>query len=195
MAERPIPALLLRLLLQCAGDVEMNPGPVSTPAPTNYLRLMQWNANRISGKITKLLTFLHSNNFNIAAIQETKLTNKSKPRKTPGWAAVRHDRQRNKGGCLLMLIKEMIPFVDNTDDHPQSADPHLEQQGISTTMPNRQQLHNHNIYIGQRSSCSAGHNASIAQLLCKNEMSLIVGDIDAHHSRLDTNTIEGERGE
>ena len=29
-------ALLLRLLLQCAGDIEMNPGPVSTPTPTNF---------------------------------------------------------------------------------------------------------------------------------------------------------------
>ena len=49
---------------------------------------MQWNANGISRKITELMTFLHSNNFNIAVIQETKLTNKTKPLKTPGWAAV-----------------------------------------------------------------------------------------------------------
>ena len=38
-------------LLQCTGDIKMNPGPVLTPTPTNCLRLMQWNANRISGKI------------------------------------------------------------------------------------------------------------------------------------------------
>ena len=124
-----MPALLLRLLLQCAGDIEMKPGPDSTPTPTNCLRLMQCNANGISGKVTELLTFLHSNNVNIAAIQETKLTNKSTPLKTPGWAAVRLDRQKNKRGGLLMLIKETIPFVDNTAALPQSADPHLEQQG------------------------------------------------------------------
>ena len=79
VAERPMPALLLRLLLQCAGDAEMNPGPVTTPTSTNCLRLMQLNANGISGKVTELQTFLHSNNVNIAAIQETKLTNKTKP--------------------------------------------------------------------------------------------------------------------
>ena len=122
-----MPALLLRLLLQCAGDIEMNPGPISTPTPTNCLRLMQWNANGISGNITELMTFLHSNNVNIAVIQETKQTNKSKPLKTPGWAAVRLDRQKNKGGGLLMLIKDTIPFVDNTAAFPQSTDPHLEQ--------------------------------------------------------------------
>ena len=61
-------------------------------------------------------------------------------------------------------------------------------------MPNRQQPHIRNIYIPPHSSCSAGHNASIAHL-SKNEMSLIVGDINAHHSRWDTNTNEDERGE
>ena len=83
VAERSMPALLLQLLHQCAGDIEMNPGLISTKTPTNCPRLMQWNANGISGNITELLTFLHSNNVNIAAIHETKLTNKSKPLKTP----------------------------------------------------------------------------------------------------------------
>ena len=190
-----MPAQLPRLLLQCAGDIEMNPGPVSTPTPTNCLRLMQWNANRISTKVTERLTFLHSNNVNIAAIQETKLTSNTKPLKMPGLAAVRLDRHKNKGGGLLMLIKDTIPFVDNTADLPQSTDPHLEQQGISITMPNRQQLQIDNIYIPPRSSCSAGHNASIAHLLSNNEMSLIAGDINVNYSRWDTNTNEDERGE
>ena len=87
----------------------------------NCLRLMQWNANGIIRKITELLTFIHSNNVNIAAIQETKLTNKTKPLKTPGWAAVRLDRNNNKGGGLLMPIKDTIPFVNNTAALPQSA--------------------------------------------------------------------------
>ena len=94
-----------------------------------------------------------------------------------------------------MLIKDTIPKMDNTAALPLSNDPHLEQQGISITMPNRQQLHIHNIYIPPRSSCSAGHSASITHLLGNNEMSLIVGDINAHHSRRDTNTNEDERGE
>ena len=80
-----------------------------------------------------------------------------------------------------MLIKETIPFVDNTAALPQSADPHLEQQGILIAMPNRQQLHIHNIYSPPCSSCSDGHNSSIAHL-SNNEMLLVVGDINAHHS-------------
>ena len=120
---------------------------------TNCLRLMQWNANGISGRFTELLTFRYSNNVNIAAIQKAKLTNKTKPLKTPGLAAERHDRHKNKGGDLLMLINDTIPFVDNTAALPQSADPHLEEQGTSITIPNRQQLHNHSIYIPPRSSC------------------------------------------
>ena len=55
-----------------------------------------------------------------------------------------------------MLIKDTIPFINNTAALPQSADPHLEQQGILIIMPNRRQLHIHSIYIPPRSSCSAG---------------------------------------
>ena len=62
-------------------------------------------------------------------------------------------------------------------------------------MPNRQQLHIHNIYIPPSSSHSAGHNALNEHLICNDEMSIIVGDSNAHHSRWDTNTIEDERGE
>ena len=94
-----------------------------------------------------------------------------------------------------MLIKDTIPFVDIMAALSQSADPHPEQQGISFVMPNRQQLHIHNIYIPPHSSCSGGHNASITHLLSNNEMSFIVGDIYAHHSRWDANTNEDERGE
>ena len=62
-------------------------------------------------------------------------------------------------------------------------------------MPNRQQLHIHNIYIPQRCCWSGGHNASIAHLLSNKEMLLIVGYINAHHSRLETKTSDDERGE
>ena len=173
----------------------MYPGPDTTPTLTNCLRRMQWNANGISGKITELLSFLHSNNVNIAAIQETKQANKTKPLKTPGLAAVRIDRHKNKGGGLLMLTRDTTPFVDKTVAHPHSADPHLEQQGISVTMPNRHQLHIHNIYIPPRSSCSASHNASIAHALSNNDVSLIVGDVISHNSRWDSNKNKDERGE
>ena len=94
-----------------------------------------------------------------------------------------------------MLRKDMNPFVYNTAALRKSANSHLEQQCISITMPNRQQLHIHNIYIPPRSSCSAGHNASLAHLLSNKEMSLILRDINAHHSRWDTNTSKCERGE
>ena len=171
----------------------MNPRPVSSPTPTNCQRLMQWNANGISAKITELLTFLNSNNVNIAAIHEAKLTNKTKPLKTSGLAAVRLDSHKNKGGGLLMLIKDTNTFVKNKAALPQSADRHLGQQCIS--MPNRQQLLFHNIYIPPRSSCGASYNASTAHLLKNIEMSFIVGDINAHHSRWDTNTNDDERVE
>ena len=142
----------------------MNPGPDSTPTPTNCLRQMQWNANGVSGEIIELLNILHSINANIAAIHEAKLTDKTIPVKMPGWAVVRHERSKNKGGNLPILIKDTILFIDNTAALSQSADPHLKQQGISITMPKRQQPHIH-IYIPPRNSCSAGHSASITHMV------------------------------
>ena len=85
VAQWLMPTLLLRLLLQCAGHMEMNPGTDSTQTPTNCLRLMQWNANGISGNITELLKFLHGNNVNISAIQETKLINMTSRLKRQDW--------------------------------------------------------------------------------------------------------------
>ena len=192
VAERSMPARLHRHLLQCA---KMNPGPVSTATHTNCLRLMQWNANGISGKVTELLTFLHGNSVNIAATQETNLTNKTMPHITTGRAAVQLDRHKSKDSVLLMLIKDMMSNVDNTAALHQSADPDLEQHGISIAIPYRQQLHIHNMDIPPRSSCSAGHNASTALLLCNSEMSHIVGDINTHISRWNTSTKDEERGE
>ena len=108
---------------------------------------------------------------------------------------MRLDRHKNKGGGLPILINDTNPFVENTAALPQSADPPLEHHGTSTKMPNRHQLHIHSINIPPRSSCCAGHNASIAQLLSNKKMSLIVDDINAHHSRWDTNSNEDERAE
>ena len=81
-------------LLPTSASVCRRTHPDSTP--TNCVRLMQWNANRISGKIAELLTLLHSNNVNIAAIQETKLTIKTKLLKTALCATVRLDRHKTK---------------------------------------------------------------------------------------------------
>ena len=102
---------------------------------------------------------------------------------------------KDTGGGLLVLIKDKIPFVEITAAFPQSPELFLERMGFFITMPNGQQQHIHNIYIPPRSSCSVGHNESIAHLISNNEMSLIGGDINSLLSRWDTNTNEGERGE
>ena len=56
VAKWSMPALQLRRLLQCADDIEMNPGPVSTPTPINCLRLMQCNTILSENEATRQLT-------------------------------------------------------------------------------------------------------------------------------------------
>ena len=148
-----MPALLLRRLLQCAGDVKMNPGPFSTPTPDNCLRLMQWNACGISGKITELLTLLHANNINIVTIQEIK---PQEQRRRPANANQRHDP----------LFRQ----------HGRSSS--VSRSSSGAKMHNHQQLH---IYIPPRSSCSAGHNTLIAHLLSNNKDRLLSGMLILTH--------------
>ena len=166
----------------------MNPAPDTTTTPTNCLRLMQWNADGISGKITELLTFLNSSNVNIAAIKETKLTNKTKSLKTPGWTAVRLDRHKNKGGGLLMLIKDTI--LSST------TQPFFHSQSIliwsNKAFRLRCPIDNNSTSTFRHVAVAALNTTLRCRLL---SMSLIVGDINAHHSRWNTITNEEERGE
>ncbi len=58
------------------------PAPPLPPAPpTDFvgnLNILQYNINGISGKLDELLHYMEKDNIKIAAIQETKLTDKSK---------------------------------------------------------------------------------------------------------------------
>ena len=104
-------------------------------------------------------------------------------------------RHNDKGSGLLMLVKDTIPIVNNAAAIPQSVDSHLQQKYNSTTMPNRKQLHMHNIYISPSSSCCFGHNTLNEHLLSNKEVSIIVGDINSHESTWEMDTIEDEDGE
>ena len=76
------------------------PQPAPSP-PTNFtgnLNILQYNINGISGKLDELLHFMEKDNIKIAAIQETKLTDKSKLPNINNFNMVRKDRGVNKGG-------------------------------------------------------------------------------------------------
>ena len=121
--------------------------------------------------MVELLTWLKENDIHIAAIQETKLTNKSKEPNTGEYTLVRNDRSKNKGGGLAFLIHKTINFQRLPIN---LQDEHIEIQAISVD-----NLNIINIYIPPNSSCSQNYSASLLPILQYKD-SLILGDINAH---------------
>ena len=121
--------------------------------------------------MNELLAWLHEKKIHIAALQETKLTSKSKPSKTGEYTMIRKDRVHDSGGGLAFLIHASVQFTSLPDPPP---DPHIESQAIkvnNTTITN--------IYIPPTSSCAPGYTPSITQYLTNGD-AIVVGDLNAH---------------
>ena len=131
-----------------------SPQPAPSP-PTNFtgnLNILQYNINGISGKLDELLHFMEKDNIKIAAIQETKLTDKSKLPNINNFNMVRKDRGVNKGGGVAFLIHEDIPFQLEETPNALKNDSHTESITISIPGENKP-LIIRNVYIPPTSSC------------------------------------------
>ena len=60
--------------------------------------ILQFNANGIGNKLSKLECFLEKHNVKVAAIQESKLTSKSRNPNIKNFTTVRRDRPQGQGG-------------------------------------------------------------------------------------------------
>ena len=107
----------------------------------------------------------------IAALQETKLTSKSKIPNIPQYTLLRSDRERNKGGGLAFIIHENILFKPLL--YP-PIDNHMEYLGIE--IDNIKII---NIYIPPSSSCDNDYNPDISRII-PTEDCIILGDFNAH---------------
>ena len=130
----------------------------------------------------------------IAALQETKLTDKSKPKKTPGYTMLRKDRGTDKGGGIALLIHESIHFQTELNPPNLENDPHIEAQTI--TIPGKEnKLTIRNVYIPPTSSCQNQYTPAIDSLLSDmTETSIVIGDMNAHHRSWYSNGNEDARG-
>ena len=70
------------------------PSPAHTPSMSDMtLNILQWKANGISNKRTQLSIFLEAHNVKVVAIQESKLTAKSRSPNIQNYTLVRQDRR------------------------------------------------------------------------------------------------------
>ena len=121
------------------------PPPPPTPAhmPTisdKTFNLLQWNANGIGSKQTELSIFLEAHNVKVAAIQESKLTAKSRSPSIQNYTLVRHDRRQGPRGGLLFFYSYSVSFTRKSLSTTSKNDPHLEKLTISIVMDNTELL-------------------------------------------------------
>ena len=162
------------------------PSPSPTPAPSVeqisddcMFNVLQFNANGIGNKLTELGVGLERNKVKVAAIQESKLSSKSKNPCIQNYTTVRKDRPHGHDGVLLVFIYESKPFSKQPSSPEALSDPHLKELTIKADMGNTKLIIS-NIYIPPPISCSNGYQSSIEHLLTTPDI-LILGDINAHH--------------
>ena len=116
------------------------PPPSPAHAPTmsdKSFNILQWNANGIGNTQTELNIFLEAHNVKVAAIQESKLTAKSRSPNIQNYTLVRHER------CQCFFIRYSVSFTRKSKN-----DPHLEELTISIAMDNTELLIT-NVYISR----------------------------------------------
>ena len=158
------------------------PGPAHTPTMSdNTFYILQWNSNGIGNKQTELSIFLEAHDVKVAAIQELKLTAKSRSPNISNYTLVRQDQHQGPGGGLLFcFIHNSVSFTRKPLSTTSKNDPHLEELTISISMDNTELLIT-NVYMPTASSCNGHYSPPIDHLLTGTD-SLVLGDVNAHHS-------------
>ena len=106
----------LRIIVKPIATACMTPpqpralSPPPSPAHTHTMsdkmfNIQQWNANGIGNKQTELSIFLEAHDVKLAAIQESKLTTKSRCTNIQNYTLVRQDRRQGpRGGLMFFLL-------------------------------------------------------------------------------------------
>ena len=128
------------------------------------------------------------------ALQETKLTSKSKLKPIDNYTIVRKDRSTNKGGGLAFYIHKSITFNNITTPPPLETDNHLEELSININGLTGD-IHIRNFYIPPQSSCTPGYAAPTDMLISHlTGPALILGDLNGHSKLWHSNVDEDARG-
>ena len=83
----------------------------NTKTLRDSLRILQWNADGLTPKVSELELHLKRGNYDICAIQETKLRKGRATPRVPGYTSIRLDRPNNNGGGgLLTYVRDSLVF-------------------------------------------------------------------------------------
>lgn len=191
----------------CEGK-EANPHPTPTAdsntvfktrksTPTK-LQIMQWNCDAFLSKAVEFKSFLIENKVDIFVIQETKLIPADKVPTIKGYTVKRKDRtqpkgkEKNRGGGLLVGVKDTIPFkLVNIEIRP-ANDKISEWMSIEIPTKGNQKIRITNIYVPPIRTGEYGAQRDDVFNTDKwpnKRCDLILGDVNAH-SPLWSNELE-----
>ena len=141
----------------------------SNPEPAiRTFNVLQWNAEGIYQKKTALTERLHSENIDVACVQETHL-NPGNRFNIRGYQTFRMDREgRHKGGVLI-LVKNSIVAKEFELDTRQQAEIH----GVEIILDNKK-ITLFNLY------CPDDKDLSLQAMNLPTENCIVVGDFNSH---------------
>jgi ribonuclease HI len=139
--------------------------PGEAPRPLNIL---QWNAEGVYNKKIPLTERLHSEDIDVACIQETHL-NTNNRFTIRGYQTFRMDREARHKGGVMILVKNSIAAKDFQVDTNQQAEIH----GVNITVDNSV-ITIINLY------CPQDKELSLQSMNIPSQNCLIVGDFNSH---------------
>ena len=148
--------------------------PPSLDSDTDF-NILQLNINGLALKRAELLAYMERNRVHVAAVQETKLSSRSKPGSFAPYTLIREDR-KSHGGGLAFLVHQSVMFRKLPTP---SNDPHLESLVIAVKSGTTE-INLVNFYVPPTSSCASGYQVDLHPLL-NIPCSILLGDANAHN--------------
>ena len=145
----------------------------------SFIKILSWNINSLNTKFAELLGHLHTNKYDIIALQETQVNKKDKFKyNIPGYKIYHHYQNNlsNKHG-LLFAINKNIPTTYISNPHA-NTNQHQETLIINIHLP-QHTIQIQNIYFSP-SIQTKDFNPTFT--IDPNIPTILVGDFNAHHS-------------
>ena len=206
---------LVRATWECEGcqGLFSDPTPEAPSKPAQFktgksvqtkLTILQWNCDAVLSKVVELREFLSDNHIDIFALQETKLIASDKFPNIKGYTVLRRDRpvrkghEKDRGGGLIIGVKENIPFRKTTIDIRTKDDKITEALSVKIPTSNNQKLRITNIYSPPIRNSARESRKEVFDLekWPSEKYDMIIGDINAHSSLWDLSCEKSDkRGE
>ena len=197
----------------CQG-INANPKPSSNPTHNPVFRskatttcskltILQWNADSILSKVQELREYIQEKEIDLFLIQETKLITRDKTPKFKDFTILRQDRvqrkgdEKNRGGGLLIGIRDTIPYRTSRSEFAGGKDEISEWMSIEIPIKGGQKLRFNNIYIPPiRTQCSTTSREKKTELSTDKWMTsnfdCLFGDFNAKSEIWDDQVTEGK---